>query len=140
MVQITNGTPFCQKPFEVQTKTSRFQMVCVFEWLRLQLQPQLKPQLKPYHLKTGPKQSGFQNFPDFKWSDFRAPLYWVHGTIQLLHKEQSVNLMSFNQIADYKPVLLFLKYWVTGKPVFNRSLEKGLRPVLFTQRAVNQFF
>ena len=30
---------------------------------------------KPVHLKADLHKSGFQVFPDFKWSDFRSPLY-----------------------------------------------------------------
>ena len=61
--------PFCQKPFEIQTKMSRSWMVQFLNVARAKAPP-------PFENRNiwNPtfKKSRFQMFPNFKWSDFRS--------------------------------------------------------------------
>ena len=86
MVWISNGiwNPEAQ-PFEIRTNGRHFvknhlksgQKRPDFEWLIAKA--------RPFENRTiwNPtfKKSGFQMFPDFKWSDFRSPLYLLPNTL-----------------------------------------------------------
>ena len=65
--------PFCQKPFDVGTKTSWFIMVWLLNGWDYSI-----AKARPFKNRTiwnmTFKKSIFQMFPDCKWSDFRSPL------------------------------------------------------------------
>ena len=64
--------PFCQKSFEIQTKTSRFRTVGILA-IAIAKAPQFENQTI---WNPAVKKPRFQMFPDFKWLDFRSPLYF----------------------------------------------------------------
>ena len=70
--------PFCQKPFEIQKKRPDFEWL-VF-WM-IGTTAIVIAKAQPFENRTiwNPtfKQSGFQMFPDFKWSDFKFLLYVI---------------------------------------------------------------
>ena len=80
------------QPFEIWTYCRHFvknhlksgQKCSDFEWSGLPMVgTKAMAILKPDHFKTGQleirpsKKSGFQMIPDYKWSDFRCPLYFI---------------------------------------------------------------
>ena len=101
MVWISNGiwNPEAQ-PFEIRTNGRHFvknhlksgQKRPDFEWLIAKA--------RPFENRTiwNPtfKKSGFQMFPDFKWSDFRSPLYlkpclrYCHAKYRHFHQSQTI--------------------------------------------------
>ena len=78
--------PFPQKPFEIWKK------VLDFKWSGFQMVGTIaraKAQAWPFENRTiwNPtfKKSGFHMFPDFKWSDYRSPLYLYLTFLNILH-------------------------------------------------------
>ena len=80
--------PFCQKPFEIRTKMSGFQMVWFSNGWDNSYSHSLSPTIwKPDHLKSDLQKVRIANVLDFKWLDFRSPLYseWFRQFLFLTH-------------------------------------------------------